>query len=239
MAPGARCVRWCPPPPFLDRELLMLCHTHWMCYNSNASFWSHDIDCSVHPGEESSSVALLKVSPFFPLRKKYFSWEFFLIWCERSKGQGCRTCTDYKARCNLWYWAVQNKLNWMSADAHKPVCPVYFSEVWLSSSRSTKRDDRVNVLWIFVHIFAALRCSVCFALASRTREFSIKRSGCTHTHTHTHYWEAGRVEMKCHITPPIPWRWLQCLPEQLAPSGGVRTIYCRLHNSHSSYPAHN
>jgi len=35
----------------------------------NLSFWSHDIYCSVHPREGSSSVALLKVSSlFFPLK---------------------------------------------------------------------------------------------------------------------------------------------------------------------------
>jgi len=31
----------------------------------NDSFWSHDIYSSVHPGEGSSSVALLKVSSLF------------------------------------------------------------------------------------------------------------------------------------------------------------------------------
>jgi len=53
---------------------------------------------SVHPGEGSSSVALLKVSSLFFSVKGFFlfSWEFFLIRCE-VLGQECHTCTDYKA----------------------------------------------------------------------------------------------------------------------------------------------
>jgi len=54
---------------------------------------------SVHPGEGSSSVALLKVSSLFsPERVFSISWEFFLIRCE-VKGQGCHMCTDCKGKC--------------------------------------------------------------------------------------------------------------------------------------------
>jgi len=68
------------------RTIQTLCHIHWMCFNSNPSFWSHYIYCSVHPGEGSSSVLSWRVLHFFsPWR---VVWEFFLIRCE-VKGQGC------------------------------------------------------------------------------------------------------------------------------------------------------
>jgi len=55
----------------------------------NDSFWSHDIYCSVHPGEGTSSVALLKGSDMFPPERVFsISWELFQIRCE-VKGQGC------------------------------------------------------------------------------------------------------------------------------------------------------
>jgi len=52
----------------------------------------------VHPGEGSSSVALLKGSSLFSPCESFFSisCEIFLIRWE-VKGQGCRMCTDCKA----------------------------------------------------------------------------------------------------------------------------------------------
>jgi len=63
----------------------------------------------VHPGEGSSSVALLKVSsPFSPWR---VVWEFFLIRCE-VLGQGCLYLQIVKhSETNLWKWAIQ--INWI------------------------------------------------------------------------------------------------------------------------------
>jgi len=51
-------------------------------------FWSHDIYCSVHPGEGSSSVALLKGSSLFPPEGLFgsFSWSDVR---SKVKGQGC------------------------------------------------------------------------------------------------------------------------------------------------------
>jgi len=50
---------------------------------------------SVHPGEGSSSVALLKVSSLFSPCERFssISWELILIRCE-VKGQGCHTCKN-------------------------------------------------------------------------------------------------------------------------------------------------
>jgi len=51
---------------------------------------TYDIYCSVHPGEGSSSLALLKGSSLFsPERVFSISCESFLIRCE-VKGQGCQ-----------------------------------------------------------------------------------------------------------------------------------------------------
>jgi len=102
--------------PCLLPTIYTLCHTHWMCCYSNDSFWSHDIYCSVHPEQGSSSVALPKVSSLFsPVNYNFFLFlEFFLIRCE-VKGQGCRMCTDCKA---LWGEFVicdigLYKINWI------------------------------------------------------------------------------------------------------------------------------
>jgi len=63
----------------------------------------------VHPGEWSSSVALLKVSSLFsPWR---VVWKFFLIRCE-VLGQGCLYLQIVKhSETNLWKWAIQ--INWI------------------------------------------------------------------------------------------------------------------------------
>jgi len=63
-----------------------LCHIHWMCFNSNLSFCTHDIYCTC----PSWRGILLCCSPegfftFFPWR---VIWEFFLIRCEVLE-QGC------------------------------------------------------------------------------------------------------------------------------------------------------
>jgi len=78
---------------------------------------------SVHPGEGSSSVALLKVSSTFFPRESFFSvsWEFFLIRCE-VKGQGCRMCTDCKAQwgtfviCGIGLYII-NWIEWWQGNA--------------------------------------------------------------------------------------------------------------------------
>jgi len=85
----------------------------WLC---NPSFWSHDIYCSVHPGEGSSSVAPLKVSSlFYPAKKKILLvfGELFLIGCE-VKGQGCRTCADRKALLRQIRNIELYQINWIS-----------------------------------------------------------------------------------------------------------------------------
>jgi len=75
-----------------------LCHPHWMCYNS----------VMIPSGHMTSILSILERDPplllswrfllFFSPVKDCFSisWEFFLIRCESSKGQGCRMCTDCK-----------------------------------------------------------------------------------------------------------------------------------------------
>jgi len=74
---------------------LLLESRKWFFLNGNGnidksratSFWSHDIYSSVHPGERSSSVALLKGSSLFSLWKDFF---YFLgvvpdpMWGQRS-----------------------------------------------------------------------------------------------------------------------------------------------------------
>jgi len=68
---------------------------------------------SVHPGEGSSSVALLKVSSLFsPWR---VVWEFFLMRCE-VLGQGCLCVQIVKhSETNLKFvkMGYTNKLNWI------------------------------------------------------------------------------------------------------------------------------
>jgi len=61
---------------------------------------------SVHPGEGSSSVALLKVYSRFSVCERVFG-EFFLLRCE-VKGQGCKVCVIIR---NLWFCAVWTELN--------------------------------------------------------------------------------------------------------------------------------
>jgi len=117
-APALRCAS------FL--RIHTFCQSHWMCLCNRVMLfiWSHDVYCSVHPGEGSSSVALLKgSSPFPPPCGDIFSifWEFSLIWCE-VKGQGCRMCTDQGGKFTIFlggnfcpYWlAIQGllKRNW-------------------------------------------------------------------------------------------------------------------------------
>jgi len=73
----------------------------------NDSFWSHDIYCT----RPSWRGILLCCSPegFFT----FWVRELFLIRCE-VKGQGCLCVQIVKHWhiCNLWKWAIQNKLNW-------------------------------------------------------------------------------------------------------------------------------
>jgi len=71
----------------------------------NDSFWSHDIYCFVHPGEGSSSVALLKGSSLFSLWK------------------GCLVV--FLIRCKLWEWAIQNKLNWIELGFARVICMLF------------------------------------------------------------------------------------------------------------------
>jgi len=74
---------------------------------------SEHIYGSLHPGEESSSVALLKVSSLFSLWKVFFQFfeEFFLIRYE-VEGQGCRICTDCKAQVVICDFELY-KINWI------------------------------------------------------------------------------------------------------------------------------
>jgi len=59
-----------------------------LCISVTLFIWSHDLYSSVHPGEGSSSVPLLKGSSFFFLFLFSVSLELFLIRCE-VKGQEC------------------------------------------------------------------------------------------------------------------------------------------------------
>jgi len=45
---------------FIHSVIFIDCVVTVFVFVYNDSFWSHDIYCSVHPGEGSSSVALLK-----------------------------------------------------------------------------------------------------------------------------------------------------------------------------------
>jgi len=69
-------------------------HIHWMCCNSVTLFIrSHDIYCSVHPGERSSSVALLKGSSLFSPEKVFLflgSWS----WSDVKGQRSGRSCVD-------------------------------------------------------------------------------------------------------------------------------------------------
>jgi len=73
--------------PWLLWTIHTLCHTHWMCYNSVLIPSLHMPSfASVHPGEESSSVALLKVSSLFSLWKSFFYFFGSFSWSDvRSK----------------------------------------------------------------------------------------------------------------------------------------------------------
>jgi len=55
------------------------CHSHWISlYNCVMIPSVHMTSLAyVHPGEGSSSVALLKVSSLFPLKGFFFFWEVF------------------------------------------------------------------------------------------------------------------------------------------------------------------
>jgi len=106
--PVTWCTRWFITLHYCDLHT----HTGGTAMGSIDSFWSHDIYSSFHPGEGSSSVALLKVSYLFSLWKGFFY--FFLIRGE-VKGQGCRMSTVFKA---LWGKLVicENglyKINWI------------------------------------------------------------------------------------------------------------------------------
>jgi len=97
-------------------NVLLLCNT---------SFWSHDVYSSVHPGEGSSSVALLKVSSLFFSLWSFFSpifWEFFLIRCERSKVRDVVCGQIVKpSEANLYFVITGctkwTELNWISFPA--------------------------------------------------------------------------------------------------------------------------
>jgi len=68
---------------------------------------------SVHPGEGSSSVALLKGSSLFSLWKVFLLFLGTSSWSDEVKGQGCRVCVQIlkPSEANLWIGAIYNKLN--------------------------------------------------------------------------------------------------------------------------------
>jgi len=96
--------------PCLLPTIHTLCHIHWMCFNSNVSFWSHGIYYSVHTGEGSSSVALLKVSSIFFLVKGYLGVFPDPMWGQRSGMSMCIDCKALRQICN-WKWAL--RINWI------------------------------------------------------------------------------------------------------------------------------
>jgi len=79
--------------------------------------------------------------PFFPCERFLnISWEFFLIRCE-VLGQGCRMCTECTAlwgKFGMWYWTIQNKLNWIenkslnSWSSASSVQPLLIKKHWIS-----------------------------------------------------------------------------------------------------------
>jgi len=105
--------------------------------------WSHDLYCPVHPGEGSSSVALLEGSYLFS-PWMFFFWvfllSFFLIRCE-VKGQGCRMCTDCKGlRVKCVILDILNKLNWIETHMPSFFQSFYFKFYKLHITRQQQND---------------------------------------------------------------------------------------------------
>jgi len=148
---------------------------------------------SAHPGEGSSSVAVLKVSsPYFPCESFFsISWEFLLIWCE-VKGQGCRMCTDCKA---LWGKFVicdvgLYKINWIetshrlefSTNFLRPVC----------QSRVTRSRFMMEAV------------TDPPLTNMNTLEFSRATTPCNHSRVFKPWmnWNRGRIKQTCQ-----QWKW--------------------------------
>jgi len=83
--------------PCLLPTIHTLCYVHWMCCNSVMIPSLHMTSlASVHPGEGSSSVALLNISSLFSLWKGFF---YFLgvfpdLMCGPWTGMSCRVCVQ-------------------------------------------------------------------------------------------------------------------------------------------------
>jgi len=91
------------------------CHPHWMCCHSVTLHSGHMTYYSVH-AERSFSVALKVSYLFYP--EKFVLVSLWVVpdmmWGQRSgMSYVYRLLSPPRGGCDLWFWAVQNKLNWI------------------------------------------------------------------------------------------------------------------------------
>jgi len=91
---------------FIQSIILILCNSVHSGHMTSIA--------SVHPGEGSSSVALLKVFPFFP-QESFFLFPWSFSWSDVRSWDRDVVCVQIvkPSEENLGYWAIQNKLNWI------------------------------------------------------------------------------------------------------------------------------